>query len=51
MKDFEDQTYKAWNDHVENLLPGLLKRNLLTKPPPPVTPASGYHVAEDVLKQ
>ena len=38
MKDYEDELYDEWLEHVENVLPGLLKRNLLTVPPPPTTP-------------
>lgn len=33
MKDYEDIRYAEWRDNVEQILPGLLKRNLLVKPP------------------
>ncbi|XP_041455872.1 dynein heavy chain 10, axonemal-like [Lytechinus variegatus] len=32
MKEYEDKKYKVWREHVEVILPGLLKRNLLTRP-------------------
>lgn len=32
MKEYEDRKYKVWREHVEVILPGLLKRNLLTRP-------------------
>jgi len=32
MKDYEDEKYVLWREHVEQVLPGLLKRNLLAKP-------------------
>ena len=32
MKAFEDSKYEQWKDHVEQILPSLLKRNLLIKP-------------------
>ena len=32
MKEYEDKKYKLWRDNVEVILPGLLKRNLLTRP-------------------
>lgn len=37
MKEFEDHKYSIWIETVENLLPGYLKRNLLTKASPPPT--------------
>ena len=33
MKEYEDLKYAEWRDHVEQVLPGFLKRNLLVKPP------------------
>lgn len=33
MKEYEDQKYAQWREHVEQVLPGLLKRNLLVRPP------------------
>ena len=38
MKEYEDEKYEEWVENVENILPGLLKRNLLTTPLPPNTP-------------
>lgn len=32
MKEYEDTKYAQWQEHVTVILPGLLKRNLLTKP-------------------
>jgi len=32
MKFYEDQKYENWRDHVEQILPSLLKRNLIIKP-------------------
>ncbi|ESO91629.1 hypothetical protein LOTGIDRAFT_122204, partial [Lottia gigantea] len=32
MKRFEDIKYEQWRDHVEQILPSLLRRNLLLKP-------------------
>ncbi|XP_071945421.1 dynein axonemal heavy chain 10-like [Antedon mediterranea] len=32
MKEYEDKKYEVWREHVESILPGLLKRNLLAKP-------------------
>lgn len=32
MKAYEDQKYEQWRDHVEQILPSLLKRNLIVKP-------------------
>ncbi|XP_050408300.1 dynein axonemal heavy chain 10 [Patella vulgata] len=32
MKRFEDIRYEQWRDHVEQVLPSLLRRNLLIKP-------------------
>ena len=32
MKAYEDQLYEIWRENVENVLPALLKRNLLIKP-------------------
>lgn len=32
MKAYEDQKYEQWRDHVEQVLPSLLKRNLIVKP-------------------
>ena len=32
MKAYEDQKYEQWREHVEQVLPSLLKRNLLIKP-------------------
>ena len=33
MKEYEDTRYAQWRERVEAVLPGLLKRNLLVKPP------------------
>lgn len=33
MKEYEDAKYAQWLEHVEIILPGLLKRNLLVIPP------------------
>ena len=32
MKAYEDQKYEQWKDHVEQILPSLLKKNLIIKP-------------------
>lgn len=32
MKQYEDTKYETWKEHVEQVLPSLLKRNLLIKP-------------------
>ncbi|KAL3856163.1 hypothetical protein ACJMK2_010948 [Sinanodonta woodiana] len=32
MKAYEDMKYEQWREHVEQVLPSLLKRNLLVKP-------------------
>lgn len=32
MKLYEDTKYEMWKEHVEQVLPSLLKRNLLIKP-------------------
>jgi dynein heavy chain len=32
MKAYEDHKYEQWKDYVEQVLPSLLKRNLLIKP-------------------
>ena len=32
MKAFEDDLYEQWREHVSQILPGLLKRNLIIKP-------------------
>ena len=32
MKAYEDELYEKWKENVENMLPGLLKHNLLVKP-------------------
>ncbi len=32
MKAYEDHLYEQWRDNVEQVLPSLLKRNLLIKP-------------------
>lgn len=32
MKLYEDQKYESWREHVEQILPSLLKRNLIVKP-------------------
>ena len=32
MKAYEDGKYELWRDHVEQVLPALLKRNLIVKP-------------------
>ena len=34
MREYEEKKYEQWRDYVEGILPGLLKRNLLTKPAP-----------------
>ena len=34
MKAYEDGMYQEWLETVEGTLPGLLKRTVLTKPPP-----------------
>lgn len=33
MKAYEDQLYVQWREGVEHMLPGLLRRNLLVRPP------------------
>lgn len=32
MKLYEDNKYEQWREHVEQVLPSLLKRNLIVKP-------------------
>jgi dynein heavy chain len=32
MKQYEDSRYEQWREHVEQILPSLLKRNLIIKP-------------------
>ena len=32
MKAYEDQLYEQWKEGVEQILPGLLRKNLLVKP-------------------
>lgn len=32
MKQYEEEKYELWRQHVEQILPSLLKRNLLIKP-------------------
>ena len=32
MKAYEDQKYEQWRDHVDQILPSLLKKNLIIKP-------------------
>ncbi|XP_033627732.1 dynein heavy chain 10, axonemal-like [Asterias rubens] len=32
MREYEEKKYEQWREYVEGILPGLLKRNLLTKP-------------------
>lgn len=34
MKAFEDSKFMEWKDHVEQILPGLQKRNVLKELPP-----------------
>lgn len=41
MKAYEDQQFELWRQKVEELLPGLLKRNLLTKTQPLYEQAPG----------
>ena len=44
MKLFEDTKYEMWKEHVEQVLPSLLKRNLLIKPA--VSAAMAMHASE-----
>ncbi|PIK48528.1 putative dynein heavy chain 10, axonemal isoform X3 [Apostichopus japonicus] len=45
MKEYEDKKYDHWQEHVTAILPGLLKRNLLTKPD--VIPIKGEVQGQD----
>ena len=38
MKDYEDRHYQAWLEQVDNTLPGLMKKSVLTKAIPPQPP-------------
>ena len=40
MKQFEDDMYSKWAKKMEEALPNLLKRSILSKPPPTPAPAS-----------
>lgn len=35
MKQYEDDLYESWIETVSATLPSLLKKTVLTKPPPP----------------
>ncbi|XP_072163343.1 dynein axonemal heavy chain 10-like [Diadema setosum] len=49
MKEYEDKKYEQWRDHVSMILPGLLKRNLLTRPQDQMPTGAKIHetAAED----
>lgn len=55
MRMFEDMRYETWKEQVEQVLPSLLKRNLLMKPAAsslshlPSTPLPGADEAGDEL--
>ena len=46
MKRYEDELYEDWMDTVASILPGLLKKTVLTKPPTPAATSSSSHSLE-----
>ncbi len=47
IKSYEDELYTDWIESVEATLPDLLKKTVLSKPPPPVSHSSIMTPASD----